>query len=372
MRTAMLTLALLVGVVGPVLAASSGVLPGGDALWPLSWLAWAPAGYLILLKRPNNRVGVALLLVGGTMGLSFVALAMTAWEALSLRTRVWIELVNVVFGVVPWLAVVWLVLVFPTGMYRSRAERLTAWAVVAVTLLASAAFAVSPMPMAETGLASPLAIPALGTASTFITHGPGFFMVITLLIAALALMVRRWRRSSGLERAQFRWLFFGAALFLSVLIIGQFVPEDSGALYLWIPGGVAIPVTIGVAVLRYRLYEIDRIISRTVGYGVVVALLALVVLGLVAGLALFLPSDDPLVVAVATLAVFVLFNPLREGVQRVVDRRFNRSRYDAERVIDEFAGSLRDEVDPDDVVDGWLDLVSQTMQPASLGIWVRG
>ena len=185
------------------------------------------------------------------------------------------------------------------------------------------------------------------------------------------LLVRRWRASAGVQRAQFRWLFFGASLFAVVITVGQVFPEDTGSFYVWIPGGVAIPVTIGVAVLKYRLYDIDRIISRTVSYALVVTLLGLVVLSLVSVLAVFLPSDDPLVVAVSTLVVFALFAPVRRRVQAVVDRRFHRSRYDAVRVVDTFAGSLRDQVDPEGLVDGWVGVVSETMQPAAVGVWVR-
>lgn len=368
-RRALLTLALLIGVIGPIAVATGGAFEGGDALWPLAWLAWAPAGYLIIQKRPGNGVGAALLFVGVTMGLSFATLAIAATEA-TLGLRVWAELVNVISGVVPWLGIVWLVLVYPSGRFATTWERLTGRGIVVFGIIACAAFTLSPEPMYETGVPSPLAVEGLGPATSIIT-GPGFFFVIALLLVAIVLLVRRWRSSQGIERMQFRWLFLGAIAFITVLTIGQFLPEDSNALYLWLPAGYAIPVTIGVAVLRYRLYEIDRILSRTISYALVLGLLGLIVLGLVGVMAVFLPSDDPLVVAAATLTVFALFSPVRKRVQRLVERRFNRSQYDAERVIDAFAGSLRDEIDPDDVVDGWVAVVSDTMEPATVGVWVR-
>ena len=123
--------------------------------------------------------------------------------------------------------------------------------------------------------------------------------------------------------------------------------------------------------LRYRLYEIDRILSRTVSYTLLVALLAGVFFGAVTLLTSFLSDESDLVTAGATLLVAGLFTPVRRRVQTWVDRRFNRSRFDAQRVIDSFAGSLRDQVDSDQVVDGWVGVVKETMQPKSVSVWVR-
>jgi hypothetical protein len=163
----------------------------------------------------------------------------------------------------------------------------------------------------------------------------------------------------------------GAVLIGSVLL-SELVPiADVAADILFNVAVVGFPVAVGVAVLRYRLYEIDRIISRTVSYALVVGLLGLVLFGLVAGLGAWLGRENQLVVAVSTLAVAALFNPVRRRVQGWVDRRFNRSRYDAERVMSEFVGSLRDRTDPDGVVEGWVGVVSETMQPTSVGVWVR-
>ena len=134
-----------------------------------------------------------------------------------------------------------------------------------------------------------------------------------------------------------------------------------------------VPVVIGLAVFKYRLYDIDRIISRTVTYALIVGLLGVVFAVGVVLIPNSLPGleDSALLVAGSTLAVSALFNPLRRHVQELVDRRFNRSRYDAERIMEGFAGSLRDRVELDGVVGGWLAVVSDTMEPASLGVWVR-
>lgn len=181
----------------------------------------------------------------------------------------------------------------------------------------------------------------------------------------------RGKRSSGTERQQFRWLFLGGGVFVVIGGAAQFLPENSSAETLWLLGGWSIPISIGVAVVRYRLYEIDRIISRTIGYGLVIGSLAIVGVVTVTLLTSLVSAESPLAVAGSTLAVAALFNPLRRRVQEWVNRPFNRARYDAQRVMERFAGSLQGRLDHDGVVDGWVGVVAETMQPASVAVWVR-
>jgi hypothetical protein len=206
---------------------------------------------------------------------------------------------------------------------------------------------------------------------TSITSEAGFFMILGLVLVAILRLFARWRRSTGTERAQFQWFILGGSVFFVVIFLGQLLPEDSAADPLWLVGGAAIPVSIGVAITRYRLFEIDRLVSRSVSYLVLVGMLAGVYLGLVALLSVFVPSDNPVVVAASTLAVAALFNPVRKRVQDWVDRRFNRSRYDTERVMESFASTLQDRVEVGDVVDGWVGVVAETMQPSTIGVWIR-
>jgi hypothetical protein len=167
-------------------------------------------------------------------------------------------------------------------------------------------------------------------------------------------------------------LSFVAALSTEFIFEGLGYPEAPFLVDLWIDVSlISIPVAATLAILRYRLYDIDRIISRTVSYAIVIGLLALVYALGVTGLTTLLDTDSPLVVAASTLAAAALFNPLRRWVQRRVDHRFNRSRYDAERVMASFTGSLRDQVDPDQVLEGWVSVVNETMKPATAGVWVR-
>jgi hypothetical protein len=206
-------------------------------------------------------------------------------------------------------------------------------------------------------------------------------IVAILLGGAVSLVIKR-RRARGAERAQFTLVVFAFVLltttvlltFLFIFIsigVGAGDPGDDawGPAYLMM---ILFPLSFGVAVLRYRLYEIDRIVSRTVSYALVVGLLAGAFLGIVALMSSLLPTESSdLAVAGSTLVVAALFNPLRRRVQRGVDRRFNRQGYDAQRVMDGFAFSLRDRVDPEEVMTGWVDVISSTMQPDSIGVWVR-
>jgi hypothetical protein len=186
--------------------------------------------------------------------------------------------------------------------------------------------------------------------------------------AALSLMLR-YRRSSRVERQQTKW-FLASVIAAPVLAVaGVRILSDH-----WQAWAIAIsvsllPIAIGVAVLRYRLYDLGRVVSRTVTYAVVVGLL--VALVAVAAAVVGTRFEQPAAVAVTTLGVAAVFNPLRRRVQTWVDRRFNRSGYDAQIVMDDFAGSLRDRTDPVEVVDGWMGVIADTMEPAAMGVWMR-
>lgn len=367
MRRFTLATLVLIATAGIIAGGLFGGLEGGDALWPLSWIVWAPVGGLILRKRPGNGVGLAMLSIGVAWGISFAFLAVAASSA-PLEIRAWAEVVGAAFGVIPWLGILWLLLVFPAGDLAGRLERITGLGLVVVAAFGTLSFVVSPAPMETTGMPSPLSMPSMENLTAWFVED-GFVVVIVLLVLSIVALTRRWRSSAGVERHQYRWLLLGGLVFLLILGVTQFVPDDSNALFVWLVAGSAIPVSVGVAVSRYRLFEIDRIISRTLSYAIVVGLLA----GVVATLATLVSTrfSDPLVVAGTTLAVATAFNPLRRRVQRLVDRRFNRSRYDAERIVGDFTVTLRDRVDPDGIVEGWLDVVADTMEPVVVGVWVR-
>lgn len=360
----------LMGIVAGVLWTG---LQASERWWPVTWLAWAPVGAVILWKRSGNGVGRTLLAIGTSWGLSFIGLT-AAIMASSAQVMAWGEFISDLLGVVPWLGIVWLLLVFPSGRVLGRLEKVTAVGVLGFSAYAVLSFMTNSAPMDTTGLQSPLAVPTLDPVTSWLVSDSGFVIVLVLAVAAIVSLVIRWWTSSGVERHQFRWLLLGSCFYIAVLAIGQVATEDNSLMFVWIAAGAAIPVSIGVAVLRYRLYDIDRIVSRTVAYAVVVILLgAVFALGVVGmpNLVIGTGSAPPLVVAASTLAVAALFNPLRRRVLRWVDRRFNRSRYDAERVMDQFALSLRDQTDPSGVLEGWKGVVSAAMQPDSVGVWVK-
>jgi hypothetical protein len=179
--------------------------------------------------------------------------------------------------------------------------------------------------------------------------------------------VPRYRRSSGERRQQLKWLYSGA----TCLVAGVLMPSSPQVLLAL--GALAMgvfPVCIGVAVLRYRLYEIDRIISRVISYTVVTAALGGVFAGLVVLATNVLPFKTPVAVAASTLAAAALFNPLRKRVQKIVDRRFNRARYNAEAVLAAFTARLRGTVDLDTVQGDLVDAVHDAFEPAHVSVWL--
>ena len=196
-------------------------------------------------------------------------------------------------------------------------------------------------------------------------------------LVALASVVVRFRASRGVERQQLKWFLFVAfftAIAFGVSIVFTGPVSDTA----WLVGLIALaclPIAIGIAILRYRLYDIDRIISRTISYAIVTGVLAAVYvagfLGLQALLAPFTSSEGPVAVATSTLAVFALFAPIRRRIQAVVDRRFNRARYDAEREVERFAAHVRDEVEVDRVTDALAATLQRTTQPATAVVWLR-
>ncbi len=194
------------------------------------------------------------------------------------------------------------------------------------------------------------------------------------LVISLAGQVASFRRSSGERRLQLKWLLSGFATGLSGLILAFALPDRPG---LWNASAhvailaifYAVPVSMGVAILRYRLYDIDRVLSRTLAYAIVTGLLIGVYAGLVLLTQHFLRFSSPVAVAASTLAAAALFNPVRRRVQHAVDRRFNRARYDADQTVAAFAARLQDAVDLDTVRDDLAGAVQAALEPAHLALW---
>ena len=198
----------------------------------------------------------------------------------------------------------------------------------------------------------------------------GAVLIAAAGLAAVLSLAFRYRRAQTVERAQLKWLVYAAAVIVVALLAT--IPVASTNLQNAIGSGAValVPVAIGIAVLRYRLYDIDRVISRTVAYAILTGLLVGIYAGLVLLATRVLGVHTPVAVAAATLAAAALFSPVRRRVQRAVDRRFNRARYDADQTVAVFAARLKDAADLDAVRDDLASVVHQALEPAHVSLWI--
>lgn len=265
-------------------------------------------------------------------------------------------------------------LLFPDGHLPSRRWRPMAWLAGATLATFVVGSAVQPGPMPGYGdVPNPVGIEAARLLGVLAPLSQLCLPVVVVGSAASILV--RFRRARGLERQQLKWLTYAVTLATVALLLTsrQWAGWALAEIVTLVAVGF-IPVAIGIAILRYRLYDIDRLISRTLVYGLLTALLAGVyATGVFVVGRLLDPAtgDSSLAVAASTLAVAALFQPLRRRIQRLVDRRFNRSRYDAARTVEAFSDRLRDEIDLDSLSAELLAVVDQTMQPAQASLWLR-
>jgi hypothetical protein len=374
----MVTLAVGVFAGALLLALNSEDSDAFDLLYPVLGVSYCLTGGLIAWKRPRNSIGWVMLAAGLVLLVQALALFFTPVarnSSVPLRSladeAAWLQL----WLWVPGFYLIGLVLfLFPDGRPPTPRWNWVLWLAGAfLVALLVAVVDVWPRRSVEFLDKEGLIGEISGSSLLDMVANSGLGLVLLLGFVAL---VSRFFRSDRTVKQQLKWLVWGAGTtWLATLLIAFTSPiepmENSTYVIFLFVAMISIPISTAIAVTRYRLYDIDRIISRTVTYTLVVGLLAAVFFGLVTALAWLLSPDQPLVVAASTLAVFALFNPLRRRTQTAVDRRFNRSRYDAERVIETFTGTLRDRVDPDGVVDGWVGVVSETMQPTRMGAWVR-
>lgn len=269
-----------------------------------------------------------------------------------------------------------LFLLFPTGRLPSGRW----WLLVVPVILAFVALSAFSWLAPDANL-SPAPNPFHGTGpladlAGTITSTAALILIIAIVISAISVTVRGLR-ARGIERQQFKWLAFAALSLVVVIFFNtELVPLLPGFLDIFVEAlaFAAVPLAIGIAVLRYRLWDIDVIIRKTVQYALVVALLAVLYVGLVVGLQLLFSevtgTNSTAIVVLSTLAIIALFNPLRRRIQSAVDRRFYRQKYDAEKVLSEFAGTLRDETDLDKLTAELVRVIQQTMQPEFVTMWL--
>ncbi len=353
--------------------------------------AYATLGALIV-RRAGNAMGWVML--GGGAALAFLALA-SNYAVLGVATfpgslpaaKPVGALAQASFAVVIF-TLAFLFLLFPTGTLPSRRWLPVAAVGVLLTGLTTAGLALQPGPVtlpAPGGVSvifpNPMAVehpgPVLHTLLIGTTAGLSIAAAVFLAAALLSLAVR-YRAGGLLPRHQIKWLALTAVAFAGCWLIAL-LASAAGQAWLTTVANTAvellallgIPAAMTIAILRYRLYDIDRIISRTVAYAIVTGLLV----GLYAGLVLLatgvLRLSDPAAVAVAALTAAALFSPLRRRVQGAVDRRFNRARYDADQSIAAFAAQLKDAVDLDSVRNDLAGAVRQTLEPAHISVWLR-
>jgi hypothetical protein len=368
------------GVGVPLSAARGHLLE--DSTFLLAFAAFMAVGAVIVAHRPSNAVGwifsaIGLLIATGVPATEYAARAnlarpdappgavLAAWYT----SWYWYPTLGLLLVFPP--------LLFPTGRLVSARWRpvavVAAVAIVGITTLS----ALKPTLQDESYvIRNPI---GLGWVQDPEETAVGAVLLGLLLVcmgAAGLSLVLRFRRSQGVERQQLKWFTYAGALMILCLLVTDYLLPDSADVEVFAGLILAlVPVAAGIAILRYRLYDIDRLINRTLVYGLLTTLLGLLYAGAVLLLGeLFggIGGEPPSwAVAGATLAVAALFQPARRRIQAVVDRRFNRRKYNAARTIEQFSARLRDEIDLDDLSAELLAVVDQTMQPTKSSLWLR-
>jgi hypothetical protein len=362
---------------------------GAFLLVDLSLLVYVGVGLLLALRLPRQPVGWLLLAAGVLFQLCFAAIAY-AWAAF-IRQPGTLPLGEVAlligYGWIPALGCLFLaIMLFPTGRLPSRRWRLPAALVVMTTalLLVSSALGPREFPVPQSALGGPGASPLTvanplwigGTLAALMGYVNSSPLTVVEYLIPLAAVLARFRTATGTERQQLKWFAYTSSFAIVFLVAAA--PFFSylagfGPLVAVIAIDL-IPISVAIAILRYRLYDIDLLINRTLVYGVTTGAIALTFFaGVVVLPALLRPfiSGSDVAVAVSTLVCFALFQPLRSRVQQAVDRRFYRSRYDAARTLDAFSVRLRDEVDLDAVRVELLDAVGVALSPTHASVWLR-
>ncbi len=367
---------LVLGVVGGFQGALDAEMVGLLLLSPL----YVALGLLIVVRQNRNRVSWILFIVGTWVVLEGAAELRiddrpdpaSVWDLLAI---IWL---NTGFFSALVIPIFLLLYIFPTGRFLTRRWMWAGWVAGIISSIAVfvAAFAKEvPGPDGEgwtiTNPIGFLEYEGLGNAGALgFVFGIG---LVGLMVGGIPAIVVRYRRSDGLVRTQIKWVVY-ALLVMAIMFISRIVfnlVADPASTFLFVFALMIVPSSVAIAITRYRLYDIDRIISRTLSYAIVVGLLATAFFGSVTMVTSLLPTQNALAVAASTLAVAGLFNPLRKQVQGWVDRRFNRSRYDSERVMAKFVESLQDRVDPKGVAQGWVSVVVETMKPSTVALWVK-
>ena len=359
----------------PVPSGSFGVR-GFSGVWAVGF---GLVGALLTRRRPGHPVGWIFAAAGMLAAVDFASFeyalaAVVGHRDLPAGEYVgWLQL----WIWVPFVALitVYLPLLFPDGRLPGPRWRPVSWAAAGCGVIAASGLAIAPGVVVNLrALRNPFGVHPAAVSNTAIAVGLAGLLGC-VVVAVWSLLVRA-RRGTSVERQQIKWLAYAGCLVAATLVPSTIVSLSTGTAARIAEGAlmiaiVTVPVAVAVAVLKYRLYEIDRIISRTLAYVVVTGLMAAVYAGLVLLATRVLGVTTPPAVAAATLAAAALFNPLRHRVQRVVDRRFNRARYDADKTVAAFASRLQDAVDLDAVQADLVGVVQHALEPAHISVWIR-
>ena len=342
-------------------------------------LSYPLVGTLVAIRRPENPIGWLFVVLGlgftaGYFSTEYIGRAqISGWPLPGAVLVGWVG--NWSFVVDMGIAFAWIPLLFPTGHLPGPRWRIVAWALVITMTLGVASIALRPGPLDATNLgdlANPFGAP--GLTSVLAAIDAIYFPAIAILgLTCIGSLFVRFRVSSAVERQQIKWLMLATSSF--IVALGAALAAQGEALFLLaLVAAAGIPVSAGIAILRYRLWDIDRVVSRSIGWAVVTfLLLSVFAIAVVALQALLAPitSENTLAVAASTLIAFALFQPLRRRVQQAVDRRFDRARYDGQRTVDAFAERLRNEVDLRSLEGEIARVVSDTVRPTSAAVWLR-
>ena len=356
----------------------------------IAYIPYATVGSIVVTRRPRNAIGWMLIALGWVFATSFLPIHATAEELQAHSAPLPVEIVawfngwsvTLIFALFATLA-----MVFPTGrLPEGRSRGLVAivlvvsWAVVVLSALRPVMTVIPDGAESVVSIPNPFAIlpeSLLGLLPIRL-DAPGAVLPV-ILLAAIVAIVDRFARARDLERLQLRWLVAALGAITVAIPIGFALGAVFGqdAPITWVPAAIAFtlpPIAIGIAVLRYRLYDIDRIVSRTIGWAMVTAVIAVIFVGTVVGLQAVLADvtqSQTVPVAASTLVAFALFQPLRRRIQSMVDHRFNRARYDADRTVGDFTARMRDEIDLASLNGDIADVVDAALQPSAIGVWIR-
>lgn len=336
---------------------------------PAIGLGFSAVGAVVAARVPQNSLGWFLLLTGLVHASGLASIEYLSWlgphqvhdvpVGLVIYAEMsWLPGVITLFTLVP--------LLFPTGRPLPGRWRWLLWSTGFATVVTVFGVLTNTREWTDFHVANPAYAPTIGQAG-----GPAFPLMLLTALGCIASLIVRYRRSHGALRDQLRLFVWAATSGSAIIAVEIFTnAHTTTTVLLQFVAVFAFPLSIGAAILRYRLYDIDRVVSRTVSYAVITGLLVGIYVGCVALTTRLMPLSSAVGVAASTLVAAALFQPVRRRVQHAVDRRFNRQRYDAGRTVDAFASRLRDNVDPDVVRADLLAVAAQAMQPATMSLWV--